>query len=48
MLAWDYGTFRAISEASKVNRVSLRRSTLRLAKMLGIEFEGLRRELKRK
>jgi hypothetical protein len=46
-LNWDYQTFKTISEASKVNRVSLRRDVMRLAELFGIEFEGFRRELKR-
>ena len=47
-LAWDYQTFKTISEASKVNRVSLRRDVMRLAELLGVEFEGFRRELKKR
>ena len=46
-LNWDYPTFRAISETSKVNWVSLRRNVLQLAQELGIEFKGFRRELKK-
>ena len=46
-LNWDYQTFKTISEASKINRVSLRRDVMRLAELFGIEFEGFRRELKK-
>ena len=47
-LNWDYQTFKTISEASGINRVSLRRDIMRLAELFGIEFEGFRRELKKR
>jgi len=41
-LAWDYKAFKEISKASGANRVTLRRSIMRLAETLGIEFRGIK------
>ena len=41
-LTWDYGTFKVICQMSGFSRYGLKRTVMRLAKELVIEFRGVK------